>query len=656
MPHFIDYLLKVSLGLILVFLFYKLILSRHTFYTWNRWCLLIYSSLAFVIPLMDITPAIKEGSTIPSSIVEAVPTLPKIEDLAPIMGSREAMSKESVEISSFPLVGIWDIVFYIFLAGCLFRVIQVCAQLYAFKRIKRRSKLTFKEGISIYHLQENILPFSFWKSIFLNQEGYSEEDRHKIILHELVHVNQLHSVDIMFAELLCTVCWFNPAVWFIRRAIRENLEYIADREVIQNGSEAREYQYLLLKVSGNHMTGMANHFTFSSLKTRILMMNKARSTRIHLIKFVFTLPLICFLLVAFREHGAQFPSILSSNGNKTSGSSRAIICGILRDSESGKPLSGYEIKISLDTQSVFFGRVLILNKDAKPIDIAVIETDEDGFYYWDNRDTSLLKFKNASFQYHFESEDYNGFGGSIWFENIKEHVSVGGVSYLVKKSAKDGFHDGYRDESLASHSTDSRENSRQVLMSLLPIWQKEHKLKLDFRKAYKDPSQIITKFEGRYFDQKREMIGYVGEMQFYIDGKEVTYDKVNYNFRFRQPHLTNSNRVEIRERYATKMYYYTSDTYRDAPPSSIVKSKNVEWVDVSKFDMSLLEKESYYLDGFWQVNGVGSNMKPERNEIKRIALLKGKLARYYNKNFEKLWWIETRPADEVVGRPDFAQL
>ena len=653
MPHFIDYLLKVSLGLILVYLFYKLILSRHTFYTWNRWCLLIYSSLAFVIPLVDITRAIEEGGTIPSAIVEAVPTLPKIEDVGPIARSHEAMSKESMEIRSFPSISIWDIVFYIFLAGCLFRVVQICVQLYAFRRIKKRSKLTFLEGISIYDVQENVLPFSFWKSIFLNQSAHSEEERRKIILHELVHVNELHSVDIMFAELLCTICWFNPAVWFIRRAIRENLEYIADREVIQDGSEAKEYQYLLLKVSGNHMSGMVNYFTFSPLKTRILMMNKARSARIHLIKFGLVLPLVCILLVAFRGDGASLWYKFGGTGKEHP----MIISGILRDSESGEPLRGYKMDILFNTVDFKVDSGLFKFDKTEQETIASVRTDDDGFYYWQDTVASRIDIPNSQYAFDLRDSEYE-YGGNVWRQNESNNwLLFSEVTYLAKKSLKAGFYDWYNEDITGLVNTPvSRDEIKTNLMKNSVAFEQEHELKINFRKAYKNPSQIVTKFQTGYFDQKRDLIGYVGEMQFYIDGQEVTYDKVNYNFRFRQPNLTNSNRVEIQERYATKIYYYTSDTNRDAPPTSIVKSKNVEWIDVSKFDMSLLEKESYYLDGFWQVNGVGSNMKPERGEIKRIALLKGKLARYYNKNFEKLWWIETRPADEVVGRPDFAKL
>jgi hypothetical protein len=67
-----------------------------------------------------------------------------------------------------------------------------------------------------------------------------------------------------------------------------------------------------------------------------------------------------------------------------------------------------------------------------------------------------------------------------------------------------------------------------------------------------------------------------------------------------------------------------------------------------------LEKDGYFLDGFRQVYGIGSNLKPLKSEIKRVFLFKGNLARYYDPNLDKIWWIETRPEQEIYQRPALA--
>ncbi len=129
-----------------------------------------------------------------------------------------------------------------------------------------------------------------------NNDGLKE-----IIRHEFVHVKQKHTIDILFTEILCIINWYNPFAWLIRHAVRQNLEFIADNNVLQNGFDKKDYQYLLLKVIGVSQFSIAQQFNFSSLKKRIIMMNKIKSARVHLVRFLFVLPLVAVLLLAFIE-------------------------------------------------------------------------------------------------------------------------------------------------------------------------------------------------------------------------------------------------------------------------------------------------------------------------------------------------------------------
>jgi hypothetical protein len=101
------------------------------------------------------------------------------------------------------------------------------------------------------------------------------------------------------------------------------------------------------------------------------------------------------------------------------------------------------------------------------------------------------------------------------------------------------------------------------------------------------------------------------------------------------------------------MYYYTFPTHKDAPPAYLSKN-NFEVVDANQFDTTAFEKDAYFLDGFRQTYGIGSNLKPLKSEIKRVFLFKGKLARYYDQKLDKIWWIETRPEPEIYQRPALA--
>lgn len=121
------------------------------------------------------------------------------------------------------------------------------------------------------------------------------------MMHEYVHVRQKHSVDILLAEILCLLQWFNPFAWMLRKYIRQNLEFLADNEVIRHGIAPREYQLLLLKVMGVNPHLVAP-FGFSFLKKRIKMMNKNKTPGIQAVRFLFALPLLLIVSFSFRTY------------------------------------------------------------------------------------------------------------------------------------------------------------------------------------------------------------------------------------------------------------------------------------------------------------------------------------------------------------------
>lgn len=119
----------------------------------------------------------------------------------------------------------------------------------------------------------------------------------EILTHELAHVKQKHSVDILIAEIISICCWINPFVWLIKREVRLNLEFLADKKVMEAGFSTKSYQYHLLGLAYNHKYGLSNNFNFSHLKQRIIMMNKKKSNGAAHIKYaLFTLPAFALLV------------------------------------------------------------------------------------------------------------------------------------------------------------------------------------------------------------------------------------------------------------------------------------------------------------------------------------------------------------------------
>jgi TonB-dependent SusC/RagA subfamily outer membrane receptor len=282
MSALIEYFAKLSISLAVVWLFYQFVLRRLTFYNHNRWYLLGYSLLSFVIPLIDITPALHQNDLTDSGVVQWVPLVYK-----------NAAANTSLSV--------WNILSILVVAGMLFMLIRLLVQLISFRRMMKKATLVSAEGIQLYQVNEPIIPFSFGNAVFFNVNLHTTEELEKIIRHEFVHVKQRHSIDIICSEILCLLNWYNPFAWMIRAAIRQNLEFVADNKVLENGINKKQYQYLLLKVIGDNQFSIAQKFNFSSLKKRIAMMNKNKSTKKHLLRFLFLLPVLAFILVSFRK-------------------------------------------------------------------------------------------------------------------------------------------------------------------------------------------------------------------------------------------------------------------------------------------------------------------------------------------------------------------
>jgi hypothetical protein len=292
MPGLFTYILKLSISLGVVYLFYHLVLRKLTFYSWNRWYLLGYSFLSFLIALFNITPLF-QGTFFNNKAFQFIPSI--------------YFYSENISLGKIPATtsqgnwNEWTLCFFIVVAGMVAFSVRFFIQYFSFLKIRNKAELLSENDTRIYHVEADIIPFSFGNSIFINRNLHSPDDMQEIVRHEFVHVKQKHSWDILWGELLCIVNWYNPFSWLLKRSIRQNLEFIADSKVLQNGSNKKEYQYLLLKVIGNNHFSIASKFNFSSLKKRIAMMNKMKTARVHIVKFLFVVPLVAILLIAFRK-------------------------------------------------------------------------------------------------------------------------------------------------------------------------------------------------------------------------------------------------------------------------------------------------------------------------------------------------------------------
>ncbi|MBU2927389.1 M56 family metallopeptidase [Winogradskyella psychrotolerans] len=278
-----EYLLKASAVIAIIYLCFYLFLKKETFFQHNRWFLLIGLLLALVFPFViipiyiPVDPITTEVATFitatPSNFVATVPTESAFDwyELIPLL--------YGIGLSVF-------LVQFVFQFGSLVLLLL--------KNQKRKV-----QRFTYVIVNNKISPFSFFKWIVYNPESYEEKELQLILTHERVHVNQLHSIDILLTQLACVVFWFNPLIWLYRKEVRQNLEYIADFESENSTQSKKDYQHLLLKTSiANHDTILSNNFYNSSIKKRILMLNKSRSNKKNQWKYLLMLPLLAGLLLS----------------------------------------------------------------------------------------------------------------------------------------------------------------------------------------------------------------------------------------------------------------------------------------------------------------------------------------------------------------------
>ncbi len=396
MPPIIFYLIKFSISLFSVYLFYQLILRRLTFYTWSRWFLLGYSLLSFVIPFINISPIV-EGKNLNN--LKAIQYIPTIENYAPVV-----INKTKAPVASIAYhFDYWTLVFALLIIGSLIMLVRFFIQFLSLQKIKKNALIINNEGLHIYEVNKKIIPFSFGNAVFINPKLHNEKEFEEIILHEYVHVRQKHTIDILFSEFLCIINWYNPFAWLIRHDIRQNLEFIADDLVLKDGINKKAYQYYLLKVIGVSQYRIANNFNFSSLKKRIIMMNKLKSAKLHLTKFLFLLPLVALLLVAFRD---KYKNVFNTK------SSVCIIKGLIIDASTNSHLANVIVKeVNSGLQSV---------------------TNENGFYSLQiplEKDSLRFKFhlkkdgyEDGEYEYNY-SGSYKGFANVMgMFDTTSTHV------------------------------------------------------------------------------------------------------------------------------------------------------------------------------------------------------------------------------------------
>lgn len=280
------YLLQVNVGLILFYALYKLVCTRDTFFRSRRFILIVSLVLPFILPFIDVREWLESRDRmIMLTHFDYSAVLPEI-----VVGS------EAVETGNRVFV-LFEWIGYLYLAGVVALLVRLAVQAFSLYRLIVRMPEKEINGVCVKCLNDPSGPFSFFRWIFMNPAAVKEDEISEILTHEMAHVKQHHSVDVLLAEMVSICCWMNPFAWLLKREVRLNLEFLADRKVMEAGFATKSYQYHLLGLAYNHKYGLSNNFNFSHLKQRIIMMNKKKSNGAGHIKYaLFVLPAFALLV------------------------------------------------------------------------------------------------------------------------------------------------------------------------------------------------------------------------------------------------------------------------------------------------------------------------------------------------------------------------
>jgi len=274
-----EYLIKSTAILSLFYIFYKLFLQNETFFQSIRSYFLIGVLTAIALPFIVIPEYVMvEQAAIPAKIFES--------NVASIPFEKKIDWNEILLLSYLLGVAILAFRFLIQLGSLIWLI---------FTHTK------IKEGnYYLIQTEKEMAPFSFFKFIVYNPKKFSSTELDQILIHEKIHVDHWHSLDIIISQIIAIFNWFNPFIWMYNKELRKNLEFIADDFSQYFMQEKKSYQYLLLKtITPNLQMALTNNFYNSLIKKRINMLHKNRSNKTMYFKFAFIIPVLIAFVFTF---------------------------------------------------------------------------------------------------------------------------------------------------------------------------------------------------------------------------------------------------------------------------------------------------------------------------------------------------------------------
>jgi hypothetical protein len=431
-----DYLFKASLFLGVGYLFYHTLLRNETHFMLNRLFLLAMIPISFLLPRLPIHSPFRSLTLNP--------------DFMPVMDTAGADPGQTSPLLSILFTLYWGV--------ALLLILRILFHVYHLYRLAHSQPSQAYDRMVLVKVDTPIPPFSFFNRIFMHlPQGEDPRSIDQIISHEAVHIRQLHSLDILIVELAVALQWFNPFVWFYKKALKETHEYLADREVIAQGFNAEGYRLLLFEQQfGAKLFEFASHLKQSQIKRRMFMMNRMKTAGKAPYKVLLALPLIALLALLLAE-----PRVILAQGDT------------LADEVKAKPVAATEKKAAddsvqpskeeiKDTLKKFEQKEKILKEK-----FATASSDEE-----------KMKIKQALGEL-FKKRDYYAESAGVKIKMQKDDDTPVTPDMLKKKLQKSSEILAKMKTMLAQETDEAKQQELKMKISDLEKFQKEAQLKLE---------------------------------------------------------------------------------------------------------------------------------------------------------------------------------
>ena len=334
------YLLKTILVSSIFVTYYWFALRNKKFHYYNRFYLLTASVISLIIPLLNfnwftIEEPVLYGS---SEVLQFV--LPKATS------------------SSTNNFGWMDFVLIISFLVTIALVIILCIQIIKIQILKKKSEVTPMDGFDFINTKEENAPFSFLNNLFWKESiSLQDEGGQQIFKHEITHIQQKHTWDRIYCQIVASLFWMNPINWIIQKELMTIHEFIADEEAVGNENVEIFAKMLLQTHYGNHFLNPTHQFFYSSIKRRVIMLTTSKNINYSYARRLMVLPILVITvgLVSIKVHATE------RIANQVA-SLKAVVFQVITDT--AKPTEKLKLKTIIDT-SISRADTIVIKDDIK---------------------------------------------------------------------------------------------------------------------------------------------------------------------------------------------------------------------------------------------------------------------------------------------------